>query len=92
MNDPYRLTDAPARGDADPTPTVGDGDLSPAAPPADRDRLTGLLWVALAICVGLNAMFSVISPDNLVPSLVFGVAALGCVGVLVARRLRRRQP
>ncbi|USQ79446.1 hypothetical protein NF556_17860 [Ornithinimicrobium faecis] len=92
MNDPYCLTDAPARGGAGPSPTVGDDGPSPAVPPADRDRLTGLLWVALAICVGLNAMFSVISPDNLLPSLAFGVAALGCVGLLVARRLRRRQP
>lgn len=76
MNDPYRITDVP----------------HPAAPsPRDRDRLSGLLWVALAVLVALNAASSVVHPDNLLPSLAFGLGAVVCVGVLVVRYLGRRQ-
>lgn len=66
--------------------------LSDEPHPRGRDRLTVLLWVALAVCAGLNAMFSVASPDNLLPSVAFGVGALVCIGLLVARRLGRSQP
>ncbi|WP_114907225.1 hypothetical protein [Ornithinimicrobium murale] len=102
MNDPYRLTDAPHHHggnlpSATRTPGVA-GDRGTTLPSATRtpgaagDRGTTLLWVALALCAALNAVFSVASPGNLLPSLAFGVAALGCIGLLVARYLGRRQP
>lgn len=76
MNDPYRITDVPR----------------PAAPSSsDSDRLSGLLWVAVAVLVALNAASSVVLPDNLLPSLAFGLGAMACVAFLVVRSLGRRQ-
>lgn len=78
MTDKYRLTDTPH--------ATGEGD----ALPPEKDPLTGLLWVALALCAGLNTMMSIVSPDNLLPSIALGVATLGCIGLLVVRYLGRR--
>lgn len=98
MNDRYRLTDTPHRtaeeavtaGATHPREAPSAGVPFADVVPPTKDRLTGLLWVALAICVGLNALMSIVSPDNLVPSIAAGVAGLGCIGLLVSRYLERR--
>lgn len=105
MNDKYRITDVPRQAGNHTTgpervgPDGQDrargssvaGDSARDGAHRDSDRVTGLLWVALAVLVALNAASSVVSPDNLLPSLAFGCAALLCVGGLVARHLGRRQ-
>lgn len=95
MHDKYRLTDLPQpheepSGRARPHDEPLTGDISGDGLPAETDWVTSLLWVALAICAGLNVLVSIVSPDNLVPSIVLGAVALGCIGLLVSRYLGRR--
>ena len=49
------------------------------------------MWAALAVCVGLNAVFSILKPDDVLFSLVFGIPAVLCLVMLVARYLGRRR-
>lgn len=71
------------------TPTTLAADIRPGGEP--RERATGTLWVALAVCVGLNAVFSILKPDDVLFSLVFGIPAVLCLVMLVARYLGRRR-
>lgn len=96
MHDKYRLTDIPqpheepTSGRARPRDEPPTGAISGDGLSTETDRVTSLLWVALAICAGLNVIVSIVSPDNLVPSIVLGAVALGCIGLLVSRYLGRR--
>ncbi|MFD6857458.1 hypothetical protein ACFWCF_08960 [Rhodococcus sp. NPDC060090] len=84
MDDPYGIR--PNRGSGQPEP------LSAAdSRPEPRDRATGALWGALAVFVGLNAVFSIAKPDDVLFSLVFGIPAVLCLAMLAARYLGRRR-
>jgi hypothetical protein len=59
--------------------------------PEPRDRTAGALWATLAVFVGLNAVFSIAKPDDVLFSLVFGIPAVLCLVMLAARYLGRRR-
>lgn len=86
MDDPYGIRSN--QGSGTPQPLSG-ADIRPGGEP--RERATGTLWVALAVCVGLNAVFSIVKPDDVLFSLVFGIPAVLCLVMLVARYLGRRR-
>lgn len=88
MNDPYSIQSEPPVGTS--APTGGSPSSAPDDAGREPDRVTGLLWVAVALLVGLNAVFSVVRPDDLLTSLTFGVPALLCVVLLVVRYVGRR--
>ncbi|WP_407445325.1 hypothetical protein [Rhodococcus sp. (in: high G+C Gram-positive bacteria)] len=86
MDDAYRIRTNQVSGEFDPSTTT-DAASSGAT---SRDWVTGALWAALAVFVGLNAAFSIIRPDTIVFSLVFGIPGVLCLAVLVMRYLSRR--
>ncbi len=85
MDDAHRIRPNQISGASDPSTTT---DASSDA--TSRDWVTGALWAALAVFVGLNAAVSVIRPDDIVFSLLFGIPGLLCLALLVMRYLSRR--
>jgi len=85
VDDAYRIRPNQESGESDPWTTT---DASSGA--TSRDWVTGALWAALAVFVGLNAVFSIIRPDDILFSLVFGIPGVLCLAVLVMRYLSRR--
>lgn len=84
MNDQYRIHTGSRPADSG-RPPQGRADREPS------DRTTGALWMLLAVCVALNAVFSVARPDNLLLSIGFGAPALLCLVALLLRYLQRRR-
>lgn len=99
MEDPYRIRPTSRAATHTPTHTPAEGQPAssgPAGAVPDRsagsgDWVTGLLWVALAVCLAGNAVVSVLQPDDVLLSVALGVPGLVCVALLVGRYLRRRQ-
>ncbi|GAA2403673.1 hypothetical protein GCM10010191_09070 [Actinomadura vinacea] len=52
--------------------------------------LRPLLWLLLVICASINALTSAIG--LMAVSVVFGVAAMGCVAALIVHHYKHRRP
>ncbi|MEV1136220.1 hypothetical protein [Rhodococcus coprophilus] len=86
MDDTYRIRPNEEAGEFDPSTTTTDASSNATS----RDGVAGALWAALAVFVALNAAFSIIRPDDIVFSLLFGIPGVVCLAVLVMRYLSRR--